>query len=1034
MKVARFTSHFTSSSQDYELGTILREIREGKTSVISAPAVVTDAGGNSLRHATEYAQRLLSAGNEPAFDEIKKSLPGVCFQGVSSENTREIDTCSGLAICEYDNVDDVYYWFSVICTNPYVRAAFVSMSGKGLKVIGVASTIPTPETYHLAWYAFSTYFEEIGDVDETGARVNQMNVVAYADLFYENINALPFNWNDVDESDCQEAFPVLKSEVESIAIGSMPVEYRVAIAEMEWKPNGWGMTQLPCMFTEHEFDGWHLRTNAMGVRRNAENDYTFHCLKCSESRRFRSQHPRPQKRLEIHDTAQETYKNNLCPPKANETSLEKAITYFLQKLESNTSETTNIFILKYATGMGKSYGGLAKAREVGKKVISLLFNHALAEEQTNTALMLGYNAYRFKGRSYNFENSLLNALPLQLREQNETLFREKDVMCPVYDKLEPYQNKRLNPYMMCFNCPLLNTCKSEGYWSQFSELRNADYLSACIQDILFNPDFWTLLETFLSGSVPFQEPETDEEAAIATMLGLPASDTQGTFQPFDFAMIDDYTAAGLYSEVVYTLEEISNLTKAWEGTPTGDALKQVFEAIVMLYHPDGTQKSVDILTNLFDSLDDETKETVNTNLTKHAYRDECGDVVPTAPLTALRKGIASLETLTPVWHSKDWTLLHQLETLINHCENTAQAPMFIDEDGIITLFIPPQVHPKLKSILLMSATADILSTQNAFRGQPVTFTTAEGTPSHWAKGVKGFQYVNGRWTTQSIFEFQKDANGKTVYDNNGSPVIVGLTPKATAMLQKLTDLAHNDSCKCVFISYKEFVEGVIAELPVVKALHEAFDTVTHYDIATGMNFDDYKIFITFGYPKVKKNIIKREARKQYAHDPERLNFDYVTTSEQGEIYTSTHRRYADPRVEKIRQQFTTQKLQQADGRARPTRWEDTITINFSAEPVPGFTELATPFTDEDWRNTECFDLDAAIEANAKRSIKNIVEQDGVSERTAYRKTEEHRSDAKAKLEIRIRDMKANAPEMSNREIAKTLDIHESKVRRVLRHN
>ena len=155
-----------------------------------------------------------------------------------------------------------------------------------------------------------------------------------------------------------------------------------------------------------------------------------------------------------------------------------------------------------------------------------------------------------------------------------------------------------NPYMLCFSCPLLDACKSEGYWSQFSEIRRVDYLSACIQDILFNPDFWTLLETFLSGSVPFQEPETDEAAAIAAMLGIlqDSEETQGIFQPFDLAMIDDYTTARLYCEAHYTLEEISNLTKAWAGTPTGDVLNQVFEAIVLLYDPKGTQKSVDILT------------------------------------------------------------------------------------------------------------------------------------------------------------------------------------------------------------------------------------------------------------------------------------------------------------------------------------------------------------------------------------------------------------------------------------------------------
>ena len=230
----------------------------------------------------------------------------------------------------------------------------------------------------------------------------------------------------------------------------------------------------------------------------------------------------------------------------------------------------------------------------------------------------------------------------------------------------------------------------------------------------------------------------------------------------------------------------------------------------------------------------------------------------------------SLDTLTPVWHSKDWTLLHQLETLINHCENTTQAPMFIDNDGNITLSIPPQVHPRIRAVLLMSATPDVEATKNAFRRQPVTFTTAEGNPSHWAKGVKGFQYVNARWTTQSIFEYQKDNNDKTVYDDTGKPIIVGLRPKAVEMLRKLTELARADSRKCVFIGYKEFVEGEIAELPVVKELHAAFDTVTHYDIATGRNFEGYKIFVTFGYPKTKRNTIKREARKQYAHNPEPL--------------------------------------------------------------------------------------------------------------------------------------------------------------------
>ena len=291
------------------------------------------------------------------------------------------------------------------------------------------------------------------------------------------------------------------------------------------------------------------------------------------------------KRLDIDAIAQEAYKDTLCTPKSNEALLQDALNAFLQHLEADTLDTFHIFLFKFATGAGKSRGGLTIARKFSKKVLSLLFEHDIAKEQTETAKTLGFNAYRFRGRGYNFKKSKLGSIPLEMREQNETLFRDNDVMCPVYDKLEPYQNKRLNPYMLCFRCPLIDACKSEGYWSQFPELLHADYLAVCLQDLLFNPDFWTLLDTFLTGSIPFSTPETDEEAAIAMMLGLQDTDTQDIFEPFDFAMIDDYTTARLYSEVHYTLKEISDLTKAWQGTPTGDVLKQVFEAILTALPP-----------------------------------------------------------------------------------------------------------------------------------------------------------------------------------------------------------------------------------------------------------------------------------------------------------------------------------------------------------------------------------------------------------------------------------------------------------------
>ena len=78
----------------------------------------------------------------------------------------------------------------------------------------------------------------------TGARVGQMNAVAYADLFSENVDALPFDWSAVDVEDYTEAYPVLIRDVQRAAIASLPVEYRDAVRDLDWKPDGWGANVL----------------------------------------------------------------------------------------------------------------------------------------------------------------------------------------------------------------------------------------------------------------------------------------------------------------------------------------------------------------------------------------------------------------------------------------------------------------------------------------------------------------------------------------------------------------------------------------------------------------------------------------------------------------------------------------------------------------------------------------------------------------------------------------------------------------------
>lgn len=653
-------------------------------------------------------------------------------------------------------------------------------------------------------------------------------------------------------------------------------------------------------------------------------------------------------RLKINLDAQQSYKEELTSQEETYNALNNDISDFIE--QSGKHKKLGIIIIKYPTGVGKSHTTLTTAKKLGKKMLGLYFNHKLAAEQTEKAKQFGFTSFRFKGRGFNFNDSKVTAIPLKSREQNETLFRKHQVMCPIYDKLKPYQGKRLNPRILCTDCPLLETCKNEGYWSQFPEMFKADYVSVCMQDLIFNPNLWSFLNILLSGRKPSLTHATDESSK--------------DFQPFDFAIIDDYTVTGLYTDIRYSVKELTKLKEAWEGTKTGDVIAKICEAFDFLRYKDGTQRTVETLRELFNVFDDETRAIVNHNLTQHAEHDGNGNINPISPWEALNKLGHTLDTLTPIWYSKEWTLLHQIEATLQNCQNDNQAPLFFD-DFYFVLSIPPQVPRQIKAVMLMSATTNIESTKNAFIGQKVDLIAAEGKPTQVAKGVKMFQYTEGRITTQSIFEYQKDEENKTCYDGNRKPIIIGLTQKATEIIQKLTQLARSEPRKSVFTSFKEFTVGPIAELDVIRKLHEAFDTVTHYDVVSGINFEEYKIFVNFGYPKASRKVVVSETRKQYRHDPEPLNFNYKDTTKEDNGYTSKQNEFDDFRVDKIRQQLTTQKLQQTTGRARHIRWEDTITINICAEPVPGFTELAKPIRYKDLMNAQSFEFDKAIDEHIK---------------------------------------------------------------------
>ena len=328
--VSRLPSHYDRRYTTYPLEVILKEIQSGNGTIPDTADRIRD---KTLRGITKEARRVLALNNpasEAAYQEIKKSMPAISPAGVLSSEGH-IQAFSGLAYLDYDNPSDSAYALSVAAANPHTLAAFRSLRGNRIKVLSHLAPNASDTglslnaaTYKHAWLTAVLAYEEIGLPDPNGATPTALSALVYDPDLFVNLNAIPLQWS-VDEDAFNEYFPKSESETEISALSGLPPEYHDAIREMEWKEDCWGKTQLPCIFVNHENDGWGLRTNAMGVRRNGENDYTFSCRKCNGSRRYTDQrqenHPLPPRQEIVARDAEATRRaiENAPPVEVRET-------------------------------------------------------------------------------------------------------------------------------------------------------------------------------------------------------------------------------------------------------------------------------------------------------------------------------------------------------------------------------------------------------------------------------------------------------------------------------------------------------------------------------------------------------------------------------------------------------------------------------------------------------------------------------------------------------------------------------------------
>lgn len=708
-------------------------------------------------------------------------------------------------------------------------------------------------------------------------------------------------------------------------------------------------------------------------------------------------------------------------------------TYFT----AETDDSLHILLIKESTGSGKSHTIFAKSNQHSKRTIINPPHNELASQAIDLAYKQGYtNPIHLLGREHNWEQSGIAGIPVKMRTAD--LFEKNN--CIMVDEVKRYTDKRLAPRTYCeHRCDFRDEC---AHLAQYKGLGQRDFIANSTPNLLFDLN----MRGYLVSLVTATDETTDEDLAIDVILGTESKETQD----FDFAILDDYGISGLYTDVSLSQSEFKALKKAWCGTPTGAFAKSILKAcekkkpqkilkalrkalessaehhdeitenltkhvrlgtIQELPRPKGSKESQRMLTDREIKYADGAKHFIPVDAAAYKELTEKGFTcinpedldsteidtqvqIPMAPVTALMSGV-KVQDLTPVWQ-KGATPIDLIRIFLDSIGNDKNAPIsrsFRVGDppvAILTFSIPPQAPVGiLPQIAMLSATSNIDDTRQAFHKQPVKFSEYTGGTLDWAENVEVYQYQDARLTSGSIFEYPKDDDGKRRLQENP----VGLTKTATVRITKLNEWARAIEDKTAFISYKEFTEQFREKV-------DGFDIVTHFDTVAGLNFDGLKFLVVFGYPKVKHKIVMEQARRQFASDAYPLpkgTYEQLTeTAEwQDEGITITENRYLDTRLEKIRHQLSTEKLEQAIGRSRLPRWKDTTTLVFTDAPVSSITHRATFFSETAFTLADAPSglanaMQQIADAEASGDVKAVMETTGVSRRTANRKTKQAR--------------------------------------------
>ena len=340
----------------------------------------------------------------------------------------------------------------------------------------------------------------------------------------------------------------------------------------------------------------------------------------------------------------------------------------------------------------------------------------------------------------------------------------------------------------------------------------------------------------------------------------------------------------------------------------------------------------------------------------------------------------------------------------------------------INFFLPPGLNAP-RGITLTASDKDLI--REVYRDTGIEVETLTGLPPPFMPGCKYFQIATGRYTTKrGLLKLDKE---KGEY--------IGVTPIFKRMLDVILKTANRYDV--LVVAPKDALNTKLDPRIAKLHAHPNVEGINHHHAEGRNDFQHCEVVFVFNF-EPRPDEIKKIAPRIYR--TETLNFDREETDvEVDGVKLARVMRYKDERVQKVYDRECESRHMQAMMRLRPMINPNKMIVSLSAEPVSRIPippvpfilpELETFILQEDG---DLATFDAYLESKAKRSVKDIVEEDGVSERTAYRRTAEQRDDAKEKTDAELEKsaLELEKQNLSLTKIATKLGLSRRKLARLL---